>query len=1147
MLKFSTFNLAGLATAALLALPLSVQGQTLLEENFEGVQKDGENSYSALGSLAGWETVEPNSDAAFPKRWCVYHAGSENNRNNVAYVDISDYSGQTYKGSNYLLTPWVTLDGAASVQFTWASSAMARENKEYDLRVRVVEEGKEITSNPFIFSINDPDMVRESGVPEVNYGWYTVPWEGWAKNVSTLDLSQYAGKKIRIAFEYWYNGCNKLNSIELDNVKIFRSQAVDGPKPATSISEWDFGKVYVGSKMLSEVFTLRNSGKDLLTVSGYDASNGFSLICEKPASEISLRKNEEVRMQIVYDASMTSAATGNVTIHTNGGDAEVAVRASKQMLPEGYSFEGFEGCEKVFPPAGWTVNGSWRVSESPIEGYLAAYSMADLEPAAHDLITPRLDGSAGSLTFEFDYYDLSNDEDGLGCDNTVDVFFSKDGGLTWKLLKTYDYNGPYNERIHQKFTEQTDGSDNCFFKISYEPLEEYDTEYGPEISIFYVDAVILPTLYGADAAPSKPELTAPAADARDIYPKGIALSWKPAQFADGYKLYVGSDGAATNLVNGLDLGNALEYTIAEAAYATTYNWYVEAYNGKGSSKSGTRAFTTQADVTVRSLPWKEGFESGLFPPVGWVADNCQYTKWSTSDFGPMEGKYAACVQAGLVGDVATLTTPDIVLPAEPAYLSYFWGDGSGAYLKIDESGTMKNPTQGSNGIADLDLEIYADGQWHHLAKLSDPNADDNLYWYRERIDLTPYAGKTVALRWKRSIFNYSKGRTAVIDNIAIENIVGEKLSLNFDSWDAMKVNYNASVSSGNIFTLLNDGSNEAEVASVTFNGTCFETSLKAGDKIASASGIPFYVKFNAGQTADEVSDVMTVTTRGGATVSMNLHGIAMPQDTRFYGFETDEVGSLQPKEFITVDEDRASCVPLGYVTYPNRGLPQAFMVINYKKVDWPNPYPNTGDQNLVSFATMTYTTADWIIKRDLTATADSKFEFWGRNYEHFDPYGPAVFSSAKCDVMVSQAEDPTDLTQYERVATYTLECPVKEEYKQFVTDLGEYAGKKIHVAMVSRVDTNGLAYLYDDFTYHHFTFDLSGISSVVSNDVKVRVEGDMVLVEGAEASLSIYNMAGMEMMNARGNSLNIGGLQAGVYLLRVNAGGAVSTLRFVKR
>lgn len=226
---------------------------------------------------------------------------------------------------------------------------MARENKEYDLRVRVVEEGKEITSNPFIFSINDPDMVRESGVPEVNYGWYTVPWEGWAKNVSTLDLSQYAGKKIRIAFEYWYNGSNKLNSIELDNVKIFRSQAVDGPKPATSISEWDFGKVYVGSKMLSEVFTLRNSGKDLLTVSGYDASNGFSLICEKPASEISLRKNEEVRMQIVYDASMTSAATGNVTIHTNGGGRRGGSPRLQADAPRGLQLRGLRGLRKGVP------------------------------------------------------------------------------------------------------------------------------------------------------------------------------------------------------------------------------------------------------------------------------------------------------------------------------------------------------------------------------------------------------------------------------------------------------------------------------------------------------------------------------------------------------------------------------------------------------------------------------------------------------------------------------------------------------------------------------------------------------------------------------------------------------------------------------
>lgn len=130
MLKFSTFNLAGLAMAALVALPLSAQGQTLLEENFESIHPEGDSHYASLETLTGWERVEPNATANFPKRWCIYASGSENNRNNSAYIDISDYSGATYKGSNYLLTPWVTLDGAASVQFTWASSAMARENKE---------------------------------------------------------------------------------------------------------------------------------------------------------------------------------------------------------------------------------------------------------------------------------------------------------------------------------------------------------------------------------------------------------------------------------------------------------------------------------------------------------------------------------------------------------------------------------------------------------------------------------------------------------------------------------------------------------------------------------------------------------------------------------------------------------------------------------------------------------------------------------------------------------------------------------------------------------------------------------------------------------------------------------------------------------
>lgn len=54
MLKFSTFNLAGLAMAALVALPLSAQGQTLLEENFESIHPEGDSHYASLETLTGW-------------------------------------------------------------------------------------------------------------------------------------------------------------------------------------------------------------------------------------------------------------------------------------------------------------------------------------------------------------------------------------------------------------------------------------------------------------------------------------------------------------------------------------------------------------------------------------------------------------------------------------------------------------------------------------------------------------------------------------------------------------------------------------------------------------------------------------------------------------------------------------------------------------------------------------------------------------------------------------------------------------------------------------------------------------------------------------------------------------------------------------
>lgn len=1147
-MQTSTYGFASsLAVAVMMTVAPAAYSQTLLNESFEGVTVDYETHYSAL-DIEGWETVDSQPNAEFPKRWCVYASGTSANPNNRAWIDAGPQS-KTTRSSDYLLTPWLQLDAPCQLTFQWAASGMALDKKQFDLRIRIVEQGQQPGDQDFIFSILDPAMVLESGVQPTDYGWYTVPWVGWAKNISTIDLTPWQGKKVRVAFEYYLNGKESINSIEVDDVRVVQAEIPQQPVATPSITEWDFGKVYIGSKSVSEIFQLVNTGKGEMTVTGVEAPVGYSIISSVPMADIKLGRNESVKMQVMYDASMTSATSGNVVIKTNGQDGVIAVRATKQMLPDGYTFEGFEDTSVNFPPAGWRNVGDWRSGTSPIEGYLSAWASANMDNHSQDLITPRIDGSAGEITFEYNYYDYYDDEYGVGADNVVTVRFSKDGGNTWSLLDTYDWNGPYNENIHKSFTVQTGGSDNCLFKFAYEPLEEWDTEYGPEISRFFVDAVVLPPLYGANSAPGEALPTTPANGARDIYPRNITLAWETAQFAEGYRVYVGTDGAATNLVNGVDVQKATSYVIQQADYSKTYNWRVEAYNSKGSTPSATFNFTTQPDATVTSYPYNEGFEGEIFPPVGWVAEQDTYTKWYRSDYNPFDGNFSAAVQAGLAGSHAALTTPDFLLPADAAYLTFYWGDAGGVMLKVDDTGTRTNPTNGSNGIADLEFDIYVDGQWQNLALMSDPSSDDQRYWYRERIDLSPYAGKRVAFRWNRTIHNYVKATNASLDRISIEGAQGEKLALNFDSWDALKANYNCSINSGNIFTLLNDGSNEAIIDKVEFTGANFATSLRSGDKVASGKGVPFSLTFNAGVTAAPVEETMTITTRTGASVSMTLKGEAMPADTRFYGFEQDAYGSLQPAEFITVDVDGASNVELAMVDYENYGRPAAFMVMNYKKADWPNPYGNTGDQCLVTFATVTKNAEDWIIRPTIPATAESEFEFYARNYEHLDNSGwGQVFTPGTATVLVSTASDATDLTKYEEVATYTLEYPVKEEYTKYVTPLGDYDGQIINVALRHTVNTDGLAYLYDDFTFRHFDF-LRGINSAVMPEgMNVKVLDNMIAVEGADdVRMSLLTTAGVTLATVAGNEADITSLAPGIYIVRIESMQGPATLRFVKK
>lgn len=1130
----------------------------LLSEDFEGMDISITPAYADLQLSDGWQIVKSNDAHLIPNSWCLARDTNKDNNailNKKAWIDasVSTMSAPGYEpeaGIDYLVTPVLDLTEQCELSFQWASSGMALDKKQYDLRVYVTEEGSSIDEDAFVFSFLDPDMVLESGIPPTVYDWYSVPWVGWQKNVSKINLTPWQGKKVRVAFAYVVTGVtgsysgkiDAVNSVEIDDVRVYPKQSATQPEPTMSANSWDFGKVYVGAKVRSDVLTLTNTGTAGLQITGVEAPEGFGVVLDRPMDQVNLKKNEGMNLQITYEATLTSAASGNVVIKTNGTDAVIAVKAVKEMLAADEVYEGFEG--EVFPPAGWTAL-KWRVVDAGIEGDKAAAPNAYYQEKNY-LRTPRIDASKSAAKISFTYADIYNGESLP--DTEVQLQFSSDGGATWKTIDVFDYDDTLNAIVKKSYTQEA-ASDNCYWQFVWD-LTYYDSEYGAEVSLFYLDQVVLNNIYGAGSVPAATTAVSPADGASDIYYRGVTLEWAPAQFATGYRLYVGSDAAATNVVNGEDLGNAIRYDLPALAYSTTYNWKVVPYNSKGdASVVQTWAFRTIDDPTISSLPYTEGFDNAV-PPTGWNMVQEGNTRWMKNEINPYGGKASAMANPREGGKTTALETPEIKV-TEPAFASFYWGDGVAVSLLKDDSGQVTNNTKGYDGISKITFEVMVDGdgQWHELAMLSDKT---NKYWIRERFDLTPYVGKTIVLRWVYTYDNYMKASGACIDEFAIESATPVKLSFNTSAYDAGKVNHDEKFTTENTFTLYNDGSQDAEIASVTFGSPVFSTSLREGDRIEAGKAVNFSLGVDGSNANQVIEDMMTLTTKDGSSVTLPVKAEVLPSNVRFYGFERDAYGSLSPAEMTTVDVDRRSTVALLMVDYAHRGEPFAFVVMNYKKADWNICYPNTGDQCLVTFGADADGVAveDWIISPAMTATDQSSFEFWCRDYLHADD---DRFGKGHASVMVS-TEGPDDLSKFELVKTYEVPQPEvgTDSYFKFVTDLKKYAGKKVWVALRHTV-SDGLAYFYDDFTFSNFDNFETGVMDVVSTkadiDIYPTMATDKVNVSGTDAaSLTVTSMSGAVVAAADGvTSISVADLTPGVYVLTVKTGNAVVSKRFIKR
>ncbi|MCH5245419.1 MAG: choice-of-anchor J domain-containing protein [Muribaculaceae bacterium] len=1018
-----------------------------------------------------------------------------------------------------LVSPELTLEAGKSykVDFLWQQSTTATlTNQCSDLLVKVREPGGEWTT---VFAAADRDMCEASGV--------AFPWgqsSNWETNHSAVDISAWAGKKVEVGFAWLKKDFDNsfANSATIDDVVIDEYNPASGPVADLSQTAYTFPRTYVGTISNSEAITLTNSGKGNLKITSIEGLEGSDFICMLNPADVNVEPNRSIFFNVRYIPTVNGAATATMKLNIEGGEpVEIKLTGSKTPIPEGYNVENFESNQ--FPPTGWAKTGNWNALNSSFSGDWCTYVNLTMSPAVHYLTTPRLDLSGDTEHFvAFSYINqLAYMTDDLyGVENYVDLELSTDGGQTWKTL--WSLNDYVEEVAQAKVTLGSDLGDNCYVRWAYYIPDLDPTIYDYEYSNYFLDAIVLPPFYGAGGVPAATTAVSPKDGAVDQVNSGLILEWASTLFATSYKVSVGTTAEKFDVVDGA-VTEATSYAVPRLEYNTKYYWKVVPTNATGDAANvPVWSFTTMADQSIKTFPYSQGFEEPAKAfPLGWGTTATGTTKWGISEIGVFDGKQIAFASGTVSNTSATLTTPEIQLPADDTMmLTFFWGNNAPAVLAKDETGNARNTTTAHDGNDACYVEIAeADGEWQQLAIIS----EESEYWVREAISLADYAGKIVQLRWRYDLQQGNRRRGVSLDNIVIESESGAAPAyFNVAEFNFGEVNANTVETSKKYVTLTNGGLQPLKIASVTYGDERFDSDLKEGQTLEANKAVTVTIEFAAGSEAAEVKGELTVAFEGGKSVTLPLVATALPATTLYFDFEDDEHGSLKPAGLTTVDVDKQITVKSSVIDYPNAGEPMAFIVLNVTRdyADWRNVYPRSGDQVLAAFrsANEFISAEDWIISPKMAATAESQFRFYGKSYATNDEFNDFIHHRFEVWVSTEGAEVANFIDKVKKETELAYDKDGK--FTEYTIDLSAYAGKEIYVGLRHLGPHNSYVAFFDDFYYENFdSFEMSGIKVVHSE---------------LPGETTYYNLQGVQVAGDR--------LTPGVYIVRRGDGSVTKIL-----
>lgn len=289
-----------------------------------------------------------------------------------------------------------------------------------------------------------------------------------------------------------------------------------------------------------------------------------------------------------------------------------------------------------------------------------------------------------------------------------------------------------------------------------------------------------------NSSPAAPTLLSPANGAGDQLLQPV-FTWSPVPGAVGYQIQIASDSNFNTLLDSAATATPTYTPAAALPSNTRLYWRVTALNACGQTLSGYFFFTTAplpGECPLNSSPaalLSTGFEDGA---SGWTTTSTNANTWAVQTGTVHSGLQAFMAPDPDIASDIRLISPSITLPAiglDHLTLQYFNWRSFESPTTCYDGGILEITTNSGITWTQLSAAPLLTDPYNGIIETSFSNPLSGLNawcgsssgWLRSVVDLQPYAGQTVQLRFRLGSDSSVASTGWAVDDVQVQGCVFE--------------------------------------------------------------------------------------------------------------------------------------------------------------------------------------------------------------------------------------------------------------------------------------------------------------------------------------------------------------------------------------